>query len=47
MTDTEWVAMWVRHCNPCAVFCHYTPTGVQYVLMPLVREPCDECHLLH
>lgn len=47
MTDSEWIAMWVRHCNPCAIFCHVKRSGIQYILMPLWRDGCEECGMLH
>lgn len=48
MTDAEYLARWVAHCVPCAVFIHLTSSGdVQYVLMPLSHEPCADCGLTH
>lgn len=47
MTDAEWVAMWVRHCAPVALFVHHTATGYQYIFLPLLRDECEDCGLRH
>lgn len=47
MTDTEYIATWLHHCQPCVVYAYFTSSGVQYVLMPLLHEWCDDCGLQH
>ena len=46
MTDSEYIAMWVRHCGPVAIFCHVKVSGIQYLLMPLMHDDCEVCGLV-
>jgi hypothetical protein len=47
VNEYEWLAYWAAHCAPVAVFAYLASSGIQYVLMPLITEPCDECGLRH